>query len=96
MVGGFALGYLGDRIGRRPAVVAATALFGILTMCFARASSYWSLFSLRFIDKRGAIVIPARIAQRSGACIAVSWAGKRWRPTPTPPFFWYRSSNLAK
>jgi MFS transporter, AAHS family, 4-hydroxybenzoate transporter len=50
MVGGFALGYLGDRVGRRPMVVLATALFGILTMCFALANSYWSLFSLRFID----------------------------------------------
>ena len=47
MVGGFALGYFGDRIGRRPAVVSATALFGILTMCFALANSYWSLVSLR-------------------------------------------------
>src|SRR6202167_185719 len=50
MVGGFALGYLGDRIGRRPIVVLATALFGILTMCFALANNYGSLFSLRFID----------------------------------------------
>lgn len=50
MVGGFALGYLGDRAGRRPMVVLATALFGILTMCFALANSYGTLFSLRFID----------------------------------------------
>jgi AAHS family 4-hydroxybenzoate transporter-like MFS transporter len=50
MVGGFALGYFGDRIGRRPAVIFATALFGILTMCFVLANSYWSLLSLRFID----------------------------------------------
>jgi AAHS family 4-hydroxybenzoate transporter-like MFS transporter len=50
MVGGFALGYLGDRVGRRPIVVWATALFGILTICFALANSYGSLFALRFID----------------------------------------------
>jgi MFS transporter, AAHS family, 4-hydroxybenzoate transporter len=50
MVGGFALGYLGDRIGRRPMVIFATALFGILTMCFALANSYGSLLALRFID----------------------------------------------
>jgi MFS transporter, AAHS family, 4-hydroxybenzoate transporter len=50
MVGGFALGYLGDRVGRRPMVVLATALFGILTMCFALANNYGSLVSLRFID----------------------------------------------
>ena len=50
MVGGFALGYLGDRVGRRPIVVWATALFGILTICFALANNYGSLFALRFID----------------------------------------------
>jgi len=50
MVGGFALGYLGDRIGRRPVVVFATAAFGALTMCFALANNYGPLFSLRFID----------------------------------------------
>jgi AAHS family 4-hydroxybenzoate transporter-like MFS transporter len=50
MVGGFVLGYLGDRIGRRPMVIFATAAFGVLTMCFAFANSYGSLFALRFID----------------------------------------------
>src|SRR5437868_9153009 len=50
MVGGFALGYFGDRLGRRPTVIFATVAFGILTMCFALANSYWSLLSLRFID----------------------------------------------
>jgi MFS transporter, AAHS family, 4-hydroxybenzoate transporter len=50
MVGGFALGYLGDRIGRRPVVIFATAAFGTLTMCFALANNYGSLFALRFID----------------------------------------------
>src|SRR5713101_1893774 len=39
MLGGFFLGYLGDRIGRRPTVIFATAAFGILTMCFAFADS---------------------------------------------------------
>jgi len=50
MVGGFLLGYVGDRIGRRPTVIFATAAFGIVTMCFAFANSYWSLFALRFIN----------------------------------------------
>jgi AAHS family 4-hydroxybenzoate transporter-like MFS transporter len=50
MLGGFALGYVGDRIGRRPTVILATAAFGILTMCFALANSYGSLFALRLID----------------------------------------------
>ena len=50
MIGGFSLGYVGDRVGRRPTVIFATAAFGVLTMCFALANSYWSLFSLRLID----------------------------------------------
>ncbi len=50
LIGGFILGYLGDRIGRRPAVILSTAGFGILTLCFTFASGYWSLFSLRLIN----------------------------------------------
>jgi MFS transporter, AAHS family, 4-hydroxybenzoate transporter len=49
LIGGFLLGYLGDRIGRRPAVILATAGFGVLTLGFTFASGYWSLFSLRLI-----------------------------------------------
>jgi len=50
LIGGFILGYVGDRIGRRPTVILATAGFGILTLCFTFASGYWSLFSLRLIN----------------------------------------------
>jgi len=50
LIGGFLLGYLGDRIGRRPTVILATAAFGALTMCFYFTSSYGSLFWLRLID----------------------------------------------
>jgi MFS transporter, AAHS family, 4-hydroxybenzoate transporter len=50
LIGGFILGYVGDRIGRRPAVIMATAGFGILTLCFTFASGYWSLFGLRLIN----------------------------------------------
>jgi AAHS family 4-hydroxybenzoate transporter-like MFS transporter len=50
LIGGFLLGYLGDRIGRRPAVILATAAFGALTMCFYFTSSYGTLFWLRLID----------------------------------------------
>lgn len=49
LIGGFILGYVGDRIGRRPSVILATAGFGLLTLCFTLASGYWSLFSLRLI-----------------------------------------------
>src|SRR5215469_10551649 len=34
MIGGFLLGYVGDRIGRRPTIILATAGFGILTIGF--------------------------------------------------------------
>ena len=49
LIGGFILGYVGDRVGRRPSVILATAGFGVLTLCFTLASGYWSLFSLRLI-----------------------------------------------
>lgn len=76
MVGGFALGYLGDRIGRRPMVVAATALFGILTMCFALANSYRSLFSLRFIDG-----LPLGGMLPLAWALNIEYAPKRYRAT---------------
>lgn len=76
MVGGFALGYLGDRIGRRPMVVVATALFGILTMCFALANSYTSLFSLRFIDG-----IPLGGMLPLAWALNIEYAPKRYRAT---------------
>lgn len=50
MVGGFFFGYLGDRIGRRPAIVAAAIGFGILTLAFALARSYEALLILRFLN----------------------------------------------
>jgi MFS transporter, AAHS family, 4-hydroxybenzoate transporter len=50
LIGGFLLGYLGDRMGRRPAVILATAGFGALTLCFTLATGYWSLFGLRLLN----------------------------------------------
>jgi AAHS family 4-hydroxybenzoate transporter-like MFS transporter len=76
MVGGFALGYLGDRVGRRPMVVLATALFGILTMCFALASSYRSLVSLRFIDG-----LPLGGMLPLAWALNIEYAPKRYRAT---------------
>ncbi|MGP0072216.1 MAG: MFS transporter [Bryobacteraceae bacterium] len=76
MVGGFALGYLGDRVGRRPMVVLATALFGVLTMCFALASSYRSLVSLRFIDG-----LPLGGMLPLAWALNIEYAPKRYRAT---------------
>jgi MFS transporter, AAHS family, 4-hydroxybenzoate transporter len=57
MVGGFLFGYVGDKIGRRPAIILATATFGILTMAIAFAANYQQLLALRFL-----------MALRSAAC----------------------------
>lgn len=50
LIGGFGFGYLGDRIGRRPAIILATAAFGLLTLAFVFADSYASLLALRLRD----------------------------------------------
>jgi MFS transporter, AAHS family, 4-hydroxybenzoate transporter len=50
MVGGFLFGYLGDRIGRRPSIIAATVAFSVLTMAIAFSKSYEQLLALRFLD----------------------------------------------
>ena len=76
MLGGFALGYLGDRVGRRPMVVWATALFGILTICFALANSYGSLFALRFIDG-----LPLGGMLPLAWALNIEYAPKRYRAT---------------
>ena len=76
MVGGFALGYLGDRIGRRPVVIFSTALFGILTMCFALANNYWSLLALRFIDG-----LPLGGMLPLAWALNIEYAPKRYRAT---------------
>jgi len=50
MLGGFALAYVGDRIGRRATIVWAAVAFGVLTMATAFARSYEALLVLRFVD----------------------------------------------
>ena len=50
LIGGFILGYVGDKIGRRPAVILATAGFGVCTILFALANGYWSFFLLRLAN----------------------------------------------
>jgi MFS transporter, AAHS family, 4-hydroxybenzoate transporter len=50
LIGGFAFGYLGDRIGRRPGIIVSTAAFGLLTLAFVLADGYASLLVLRLLD----------------------------------------------
>ena len=53
MAGGFFFGYLGDRIGRRPSIIFATAWFGVLTLGLALAGSYEQLVVFRFVQGIG-------------------------------------------
>lgn len=53
MAGGFLFGYLGDRIGRRPSIIMATTLFGVLTLGLALAEGYEQLLILRFVQGIG-------------------------------------------
>lgn len=48
--GGFFFGYLGDRIGRRPAVILATLSFAVLTLCLALAGGYRTLLAARVVQ----------------------------------------------
>jgi AAHS family 4-hydroxybenzoate transporter-like MFS transporter len=50
MLGGFIFGYFGDRFGRRPAIILATASFGVLTLGLAASGSYATLLVLRPIQ----------------------------------------------
>ena len=76
LIGGFLLGYLGDRIGRRPTVILATAAFGALTMCFYFTSSYGTLFWLRLIDG-----IPLGGMLPLAWALSIEYAPKRYRAT---------------
>jgi MFS transporter, AAHS family, 4-hydroxybenzoate transporter len=76
LIGGFLLGYVGDRIGRRPTVILATAAFGALTMCFYFTSSYGTLFWLRLIDG-----IPLGGMLPLAWALNIEYAPKRYRAT---------------
>jgi AAHS family 4-hydroxybenzoate transporter-like MFS transporter len=50
MIGGFVFSYLGDRLGRRPTIIAAAVTFGVLTIATAFVTDYSQLLVLRFFD----------------------------------------------
>ena len=50
MAGGFCFAFLGDRIGRRPTVIAAACAFAVLTFITGFVQDYTQLLTLRFLD----------------------------------------------
>ena len=76
LIGGFILGYVGDRIGRRPTVILATAAFGVVTLGFYLANSYGSLWVLRLTDG-----IPLGGMLPLAWALNIEYAPKRYRAT---------------
>jgi AAHS family 4-hydroxybenzoate transporter-like MFS transporter len=74
MIGGFLFGWIGDRWGRRPAVIIATLLFAVMTLAFALVGSYGGFLAMRLAVGIG-----------TGGMLPLSWAlnieyaPKRWR-----------------
>lgn len=74
MIGGFLFGWIGDRFGRRPAVIIATLLFAAMTLGFALAGSYGGFLAMRLAVGIG-----------TGGMLPLSWAlnieyaPRRWR-----------------
>ena len=52
-IGAMLLGLVGDRIGRRPAIIAGIIVFGVATLLTAGATETWHIFALRFIAGLG-------------------------------------------
>jgi AAHS family 4-hydroxybenzoate transporter-like MFS transporter len=50
MVGGFTFAFMGDRLGRRPTVIAAACTFAVLTFITGFVQDYTQLLTLRFLD----------------------------------------------
>lgn len=50
MIGGFLFGFMGDRIGRRAAIILCSAMFGTLTIGLAFVSDYYTFVTIRFLN----------------------------------------------
>jgi AAHS family 4-hydroxybenzoate transporter-like MFS transporter len=50
LVGGLVLGYVADRVGRRPSIIVATLGFAIFMLALALAQDYTQLITLRFVS----------------------------------------------
>jgi MFS transporter, AAHS family, 4-hydroxybenzoate transporter len=63
MMGGFLFGWIGDRWGRRPAVILSTVLFGVFTLALATARSYHALLTWRLL-----------LGVAAGGMLPLAWA----------------------
>src|SRR5215472_13790749 len=50
LLGSVVFGILGDRLGRRSAIICSTAIFGLFTLAFAAAANYGQLLILRLLN----------------------------------------------
>jgi AAHS family 4-hydroxybenzoate transporter-like MFS transporter len=84
MVGAFALGYIADRVGRKPTLVASILLFGVLNLASASTTTIDRFTLLRFACGIGlggaipnimALVSEYAPAGRRASFVAIAWCG---------------------
>jgi len=76
LLGAPLFGYIGDRFGRRPAIIGGCIIYGLCTLAAARAPSLTVLTLLRFVTGIGlGGLMPNTIA------LNIEFAPKRWRAT---------------
>ena len=75
MIGGALAGLIGDRMGRRFALIGSVLIFGILTAAVALVESLWALGALRFLAGLG-----LGGAMPNAAALASEYVPRRYRP----------------
>jgi AAHS family 4-hydroxybenzoate transporter-like MFS transporter len=75
MIGGALAGLIGDRMGRRFALIGSVLIFGVLTAAAALVESLWALGALRFLAGLG-----LGGAMPNAAALASEFVPRRYRP----------------
>ncbi|MGC4252862.1 MAG: MFS transporter [Sphingobium sp.] len=76
MIGGGVIGgFLGDRWGRKPLLIAAITIFGFATMAIALAGNLWQLVALRFVAGLG-----FGAAYPNATVLVAEWTPLKFRP----------------
>ena len=75
MVGGAIAGLIGDRLGRRVALIGSVVVFGVLTAAIALVDSVWALGALRFLAGLG-----LGGAMPNAAALVSEYVPRRHRP----------------